>query len=75
MTTDIIYNLYFKTTQMILGEKSWNLSSVFLMYFSNLTEIWYFFDHKEERKLEHSIIRKQKEERVVLRQLELLQTY
>ena len=32
-------------------------------------------DYKEERKLEHSIFRKQKDERVVLRQLELLQTY
>ena len=40
-----------------------------------MTEIWLFSDYKSERKLDHSIFRKEKDKRVALRQSELQQTY
>ena len=40
----VLSRFYFETTQIILGEKSCNLSSVFLMYFSkldrNMVDFW-----------------------------------
>ena len=43
------YNLYFETTQIILGEKSWNLSSVFLMFFSKFDRNMVEFSIKKKR--------------------------
>ena len=45
------------------------------MYFSKFDRIMVDFRFQRREKLEHSIFRKQNDERVVLRQLELLQTY
>ena len=45
------------------------------MYFSKFDRNMVDIRLQTKRKLEHSIFRKQKDERVVLRQLELLQTY